>query len=111
VRRALGLACLFAALWGHLSASSVRAGKAVCFITGYVGTGYRTATGVWPQVHHTVAVDPAFIPYGAHVRIAGLPWTLRAEDTGALGWGHLDVFMSSVGEAYALTSYRACHWW
>ena len=87
-------------------------GSALCVVTGYTWTGYRTSTGVWPQVHHTVAVDPAYIPYGSHIRIAGLPWWYVAEDSGGAvrGW-HLDVFVGSVAEAYAITSVRRCWWW
>jgi resuscitation-promoting factor RpfB len=44
----------------------------------------------------TVAVDPAFIPLGSQLRIAGLPGIYRAEDTGGGVQGaHVDVFLNS----------------
>jgi 3D (Asp-Asp-Asp) domain-containing protein len=43
-----------------------------------------------------VAVDPAVIPLGSRVRIAGLPGTYVAEDTGGgIRGAHVDVYMHS----------------
>jgi 3D (Asp-Asp-Asp) domain-containing protein len=60
---------------------------------GITRSGTRARPGV-------VAVDPAVIPLGSHVRIAGLPGTYRAEDTGGgIHGAHLDVFMDSRADA------------
>jgi len=76
------------------------------FITGYTWTGNRTATGVWPISGRTVAVDPYTVPLGSWLYIAGLGWR-RAEDTGgAIVGRHVDVFVNSVGQAYAITGWR-----
>jgi 3D (Asp-Asp-Asp) domain-containing protein len=54
-----------------------------------------TASGR-PARSGTVAVDPAFIPLGSQLRIAGLPGVYRAEDTGGGVHGaHVDVFLNS----------------
>jgi 3D (Asp-Asp-Asp) domain-containing protein len=48
----------------------------------------------------TVAVDPAVIPLGSRLRIAGLAGTHRAEDTGGgIRGAHVDVFMPSRADA------------
>ncbi|HWE60446.1 MAG TPA: 3D domain-containing protein [Chloroflexota bacterium] len=79
-------------------------------ITGYVATGNRTATGTWPQVGRTVAVDPSVIPLGSTVYIQGLG-VFRAEDTGGAVIGrHIDVFVATVGDAYALTQPHLVSW-
>jgi 3D (Asp-Asp-Asp) domain-containing protein len=53
----------------------------------------RSGTRVRPGV---VAVDPAVIPLGSRVRIAGLPGTYVAEDTGGgIRGAHVDVYMPS----------------
>lgn len=84
---------------------------AMCPISGYTATGYRTSTGTWPRTHHTAAVDPDVIPYGSHIHIAGLPWQYVAEDSGSAVWGaHVDIFVASVAEAYQMTGVRACSW-
>lgn len=78
------------------------------FVTGYVERGY-TATGTWsseligglPQC----AVNPAWVRYGSVIRVAGL-WTCRATDTGNLGWAHVDLWVATDSQAYALTGYR-----
>jgi 3D (Asp-Asp-Asp) domain-containing protein len=56
---------------------------------GITYTGVRARPG-------TVAVDPAVIPLGSRLRIAGLPGLYRAEDTGGgIRDAHVDVFMES----------------
>jgi 3D (Asp-Asp-Asp) domain-containing protein len=53
----------------------------------------RSGTRVRPGM---VAVDPAVIPLGRRVRIAGLPGIYVAEDTGGgIRGAHIDVFMES----------------
>lgn len=48
--------------------------------TAYTHTGNNTATGVYPRVNHTIAVDPNVIPLGSKVKINGSIY--KAEDTG-----------------------------
>lgn len=82
-----------------------------CFITGYTPAGDRTASGTWPAVGRTVAVDPQVIPMGARVRVGGLG-VFRAEDTGgAIRGCRIDVFVATDADAYALTGYRSVSWW
>ena len=79
---------------------------ATFYLTGYVASGSRTATGTWPH-WGTIAVDPRVIPLGTTVYIDGLGY-FRAEDTGGGVIGrHIDVFCTSVSQAYGLTGYRA----
>jgi len=78
-------------------------------ITGYTATGSRTATGTIPR-WGTVAVDPHVIPLGSTVYIHGLG-IFRAEDTGGAVIGHhVDVFESTVADAYAITGVRLVGW-
>ena len=79
--------------------------------TGYLWTGNRTATGIWPH-WGVVAVDPRVIPLGARLRISGLPGVFVAADTGgAIQGARVDVFCGSLGQAYALTGTHAVVWW
>lgn len=81
------------------------------FVTGYLWSGYRTATGIWPYPG-VVATDPAVIPLGSHLRIAGLPGVFLAADTGgAIRGARVDVFCTSLAEAYGLTGWRRVTWW
>ena len=66
-------------------------------VTAYCLTG-TTATGT--RVHAgTVAVDPAVIRLGSHLRIPGYGRG-RAEDTGGVIHGfHIDVWMGSCAAA------------
>lgn len=77
------------------------------FVTGYVDRGL-TASGVQagPGI---VAVDPRLIPLRSYVRVSGIG-KLRAMDTGGAILGmRLDVWVSAVSTAYAITGYRrAC---
>lgn len=58
----------------------------------------KTATGVFPQVGRTVAVDPRVIPLGSRIHIAGVGERI-AEDTGRKIKGRkLDLFLPSVRE-------------
>jgi len=64
---------------------------------GTAGGITRSGTRVRPGV---VAVDPAVIPLGSRVRIAGLPGVYRAEDTGGgVRGAHVDVFIASRADA------------
>jgi 3D (Asp-Asp-Asp) domain-containing protein len=82
--------------------------RAQFFVTGYVLRGY-TATGTY--VHPgTCAVDPRVIPLGSYITIAGLG-TCHAEDTGGAIIGyHIDVWVPTVAQAYALTGWRTASW-
>jgi 3D (Asp-Asp-Asp) domain-containing protein len=61
---------------------------------GITRSGTRARPGV-------VAVDPAVIPLGSRVRIAGLPGIYHAEDTGGgIHGAHVDVFMESRADAF-----------
>lgn len=81
------------------------------FVTGYLWSGYRTATGIWPR-WGVVATDPSVIPLGAHLTISGLRGVFHAEDTGGLIRGaRVDVFCWSLAQAYALTGYHEVRWW
>lgn len=69
-------------------------------VTAYCGcekcngqwTGYPTASGVYPQERHTVAVDPDVIPLGSWIVIDG-EW-YHAEDTGAFRGNVIDLYMA-----------------
>lgn len=55
----------------------------------------KTATGVYPQVGRTVAVDPRIIPLGTRIHIEGVGERI-AEDTGRKIKGRrLDLFLPS----------------
>ena len=48
-------------------------------------------------------MDPAVIPLGSRLRIAGLPGVYRAEDTGGgIRGAHIDVYMESRATALEL---------
>lgn len=69
-----------------------------CYVTAYCGCsscsegwGSMTATGVYAQPYHTIAVDPSVIPYGTQVEINGTVYT--AEDCGGGVNGYsIDVY-------------------
>lgn len=64
------------------------------------GTGYiqKTATGVIPQEKHTIAADPAVVPFGTVLVIDDQEYVV--EDTGAAIKGNrLDIFFESHEEA------------
>lgn len=76
-------------------------------ITGYVATGNKTASGVYPYVGG-VAMNNAQrkslgIKYGDKIYIEGLG-TFTVFDCGCK-WGVIDVFRNTVSECYQLTSY------
>ena len=110
-RRAAAVAALALLLYPTSAGSSGyvhRMGS--CWVTGYAGWG-TTASGRYTRTHHTVATDPYVIPMYSHVRVSGLG-TYVAEDTGGAVRGcHIDVFVSSDTEAYALTGWRLVWWW
>ena len=108
--RIIGLATAVS-LVAHASLGQVAttsAAAAQFFVTGYVLRGY-TATGTY--VHPgTCAVDPRVIPLGSYITISGLG-TCHAEDTGGLIIGyHIDVWVPTVAQAYALTGWRTASW-
>ena len=79
--------------------------------TAYTHTGSRTASGVWPQAYHTVAVDPWVIPMGTWMYVEGYGYA-KAEDTGgAINGNIIDVFFDTESECinwgrqYGLTVY------
>lgn len=53
-----------------------------------------TASGTVATQGRTIGVDPKIIPYGTEVYIAGQGWFV-AEDTGAIGVNHIDIYMNS----------------
>ena len=53
-----------------------------------------TASGTVATQGRTIGVDPKIIPYGTEVYIAGQGWFV-AEDTGAIGVNHIDIYMDS----------------
>lgn len=61
-------------------------------ITAYCWTGNRTASGVYPKSHRTIAVDPKVIPLGTKIIINGKAYI--AEDTGVRN-RTIDIYMSS----------------
>lgn len=66
--------------------------------TAYTHTGNRTASGVYPTVGYTVAVDPNVIPLGTMLYVEGYGYA-RAEDTGGLIKGNrIDVFLNTESE-------------
>lgn len=66
--------------------------------TAYTHTGNKTASGVWPTVGFTVAVDPDVIPMGTLMYVEGYGYA-RAEDTGGLIKGNrIDIFLNTEKE-------------
>ncbi|MDY7043623.1 3D domain-containing protein [Virgibacillus sp. M23] len=62
--------------------------------TGSDGTP-QTATGTYPKVGRTIAVDPNVIPYGTKVYIPEFNDVFIAEDTGgAINGNKIDIYMS-----------------
>lgn len=108
---ALAALLILAALPADAHKRAVTTHTLIAKITGYVWTGYRTASGRWPVVGVTVATDPAVIPLGSHLRISGLPGVREAQDTGGFSGAWIDVFVSSTAQAFAITSYRRVTWW
>lgn len=81
------------------------------WVTGYLWTGQRTATGIWPR-WGVVAVDPRVIPLGSHLTISGMRGVFTAADTGGAVIGaHVDVFCWSLARAYSVTGWHAVTWW
>lgn len=108
--RIIGLAAVAAialpAVFGQAAKAS--AASAEFWVTGYVLRGY-TATGTY--VHPgTCAVDPRIIPLGSYFTVSGIG-TCHAEDTGGAIIGYrIDVWVSTVSEAYAITGWRTVTW-
>ena len=106
----LAVVSLLASAW---CASDARAGTAdtitmQVLVTGYVDRGY-TASGIYTHPG-TCAVDPRVIPLGAYITINSLG-TCHAEDTGGAVIGyHVDVWVPTTAEAYAITGYRMATW-
>ncbi len=71
-------------------------------LTFYTHTGNRTASGVYPKVGRTVAVDKKIIPLGSILYIEGYG-ILIAEDTGGdIKGNRLDIFVDTKEEAIKL---------
>ena len=106
----VAVASLLASAW---CASGARAGTAdtitmQVLVTGYVDRGY-TASGIYTHPG-TCAVDPRVIPLGTYITIDGIG-TCHAEDTGGAVIGyHVDVWVPTTAEAYAITGYRMATW-
>lgn len=64
---------------------------------------WLTSTGSTMQTNHTIAVDPAAIPYYTHVRIGGHDYEYVAEDCGGAIKGHeIDVLVENCSLAKQL---------
>ena len=72
-------------------------------ITGYVETGYPTASGVYPYVGGVAMSTSYGIPYGSTIYIEDLGY-YTLFDTGC-AYGVVDVFCDTVDECYELTSW------
>lgn len=62
----------------------------------------RTATGTTVTPGTTIAVDPSVIPYGSKVYIDGYGWRSAQDCGGAVQGEHIDMAVSSHGEAMNL---------
>ena len=104
----LAIAAALAAPVSLAQVSTAAAATAQFFVTGYVLQGY-TATGTY--VHPgTCAVDPRVIPLGSYITISGLG-TCHAEDTGGAIVGYrIDMWVSTVAHADALTGWYTASW-
>lgn len=73
-------------------------------VTGYVATGHRTASGVWPYVGS--AACPEQMAFGQRVRLVGkVELTVVCEDRPA-SWlipQRIDVYVRYSREAFAMT--------
>lgn len=65
-------------------------------LTAYVATGNPCASGVYPTPNHTVACNS--LPLGTKIYIDGLG-EYTVEDTGGMGYGVIDVFVSDYSTA------------
>jgi len=65
-------------------------------LTAYIATGNRCASGVYPQVNHTVACNS--IPLGTRIYIEGYG-EFVVEDTGGMAGNVIDIFVSDYGSA------------
>lgn len=81
-----------------------------CRLTGYDAcirccgkTNGITASGTYAQANRTIGMKG--YPYGTRVYIEGLGYYI-VEDTGYLGYNHVDVFCNNHTECYAITGYR-----
>lgn len=64
--------------------------------TAYEETGYNTATGVYPTVDWTIAVDPEVIPLNSYLWVEG-EGLRKAMDTGGFIKGkRIDIYMEDV---------------
>ena len=71
----------------------------------------KTATGTFATPNHTIAVDPAVIPYGREVVIEGMKYIYRAEDCGGgVNQKHIDIFVAYHEEALQLGRKKAEVW-
>ena len=65
-------------------------------LTAYIATGNRCASGVYPQVNHTVACNS--IPLGTKIYIEGYG-EFVVEDTGGMAGNVIDIFVADYGSA------------
>ena len=77
-------------------------------ITGYVSSGTKTASGTWPAVGRTIAMNKSQLnslglEWGDTIRIDGIG-TFTLEDCGCKS-GVIDIYCNSVSACYDLTSH------
>lgn len=63
--------------------------------TAYTHSGEPTASGAWPQVNYTVAVDPNVIPLGTRMYVEGYGYAVAQDTGGAIKGNIIDVFLDS----------------
>jgi 3D (Asp-Asp-Asp) domain-containing protein len=102
-------------LWACLVPSPAHAHRVLHHLPAMFATGYDerglTATGTWAGPG-TCAVDPQYIPLGAHIRIPGLGTCVARDTGGAIKGYRIDVWRSTAAECYALTGwYAGGVWW
>ena len=75
-----------------------------CYVTGYVATGYQTASGEWPYVGGC-AMSSAY-PLGTRIYVEGLgEYVVNDRGGDGIESGVIDIFCASTEDAYALTGY------
>jgi 3D (Asp-Asp-Asp) domain-containing protein len=62
--------------------------------TAYTHSGFRTATGVYPQVG-TIAVDPAVVPLGTRLYVEGYGFGVAQDVGSAIKGNRIDVFLDT----------------
>lgn len=75
------------------------------------GTGDGiTATGTQVTAGRTIAVDPAFIPYGSQVYIEGYGWRIAEDCGGAVNGNHIDITVDTHEQALSLGTTNGGVW-